>query len=264
MSGMEFEYESDPERAFEDARVTIATDLGRAITEGLNEQLNEQGAKGLEPETNGMSVLIIRKAGKDSSNEVLIAGHVFTVKISVAAMNPKTQEGPTGADIAIFLEVLPHEGSVNPMVSKTLLIQAKVGSLNAKGELSASDRHLPGQIAQIQRVSPNDEFLLVYTRAGAYCIEIAEAARSLNGNTVRTKRFQDAGNMLYQMVICTAGNEPSIAPAALNPSRDVGGNIQVRDAAQRLADVARIHPVAEAISFTFAVGDGNPRRHAVP
>ncbi|MCS0591349.1 hypothetical protein ACFQ09_11435 [Massilia norwichensis] len=258
MSELEFEQENEPERAFEEARVGIAMGLRRLVTQGLNEQLDEQAAKGLEPETNGMSVLIMRTAGKNSSRAVLAAGHVFEFKVAVAAMNPKTQEGPTGADIAIFLEVLPQSGAYIPILSKTLLIQAKVGKLNAKGELSASDQHLPGQIAQIQRVSPNDGFLLVYTDQGAYCIEIAEATRRLNGNTVRTTHFSDAGEMLYRMVICTSGNEPSIAPSALGPRRDTLGSIEVADAAQRLANVARIRPVEEAIGITLTVADGNP------
>lgn len=257
MSELEFEQNHEPERAFNEARISIAMGLGLLITQGLNEQLDEQAAKGLEPETNGMSVLIMRTAGKDSSREVLAAGHAFELKIAIAALNPKTQEGPTGADIAIFLEVLPQVGASIPILSKTLLIQAKVGKLNAKGELSASDRHLPGQIAQIQRVSPNDGFLLVYTSQGAFCIEIAEAARRLNGNTVRTMHFSDAGEMLYRMVICTSGNEPSIAPSALSPRRDALGNIHVADAAQRLANVARILPVKEVISITFTVVDKN-------
>lgn len=249
----EFEFEHTPERAFEEARGAIATELGNAITRDLNEQLVLQSARGLEPETNGMSMTVMRLAGNRTSQMIAAAGHTFVLKLSVAAMKPKTEEKPTGSDIAIFFEVLPGHGAFPPIVSKTLLIQAKVGKFTLTGELSASDSHLPGQLRQIQRISPNDGFLLVYTREGAYCIGISEALRSLKGNTVRTTRYSPAGSMLTQMVICNAGNERSIAPTRLNTRRDPLGNLILEDATQRLAGVARALPVGEAISISLTV-----------
>jgi len=249
----EFEYEHSPERAFEEARLIIATTLGDAITHELNEQLSLQSAQGIEPETNGMSVTVMRMAAKRSTEWVAAAGHMFVLKFSVAAIKPKTEERPTGSDIAIFFEVLPRQNIFSPIVSKTLLIQAKVGKISLEGEISVSDRNLPGQLRQIQRVSPNDGFLLVYTSEGAYCIGISEALNSLNGNTVRTKRFSPAGSMLSEVVMCNAGNERSISPARLNPARDIQGNLLIEDAARKLAIAAGTFPVEEAISVSITV-----------
>ncbi|MET2523262.1 hypothetical protein [Ralstonia pseudosolanacearum] len=254
MLELQYETDGDPQGAFQAAKKEIATTLSNRITDGLNEQIAYQVAQGLEPETNGIFSYIVRNADSYNSQEILVEGHVFRIRTSVALMKPKTQEGPTGSDLAIFFEVQPNRGSLEPFVSKTLLVQAKVGTLNNKGELSASDEHLPKQIKTIQRVSPKDGFLLVYTKLGAYCIDIKEAGLSLKGQTVRTTNFSNAGEMLYRLVICTSGNVPRISPQSLNLVRDSFGNIQVSDAAQRLAQVAGMLPPDEAVSISVTVG----------
>lgn len=253
MTGVEYEYESkkDPQGEFSEVRKNIASDLRDAITDGLNKRIKKQSPDGIEPEMNGMSALIIDMAGQDSTQKVKINDHVFTVHISVAPLKPKTQEGPTGSDIAVFLEVRGRNGDRKAFVSKTLLIQAKVGRVNKDKSISAGDKHLPMQIKQIQRISPDDGFLLIYTDRGAYCVSISEASNCLKGKTVRTKNYSNAGDMIYQMVMCTAGNARHISPTILQPARDGNGNILVMDAADKLANKAATAAFDEAISISF-------------
>jgi hypothetical protein len=255
MSELEFEYEYSPEREFEKLRQPLATQIGASVTAALNDQLNEQLADGVEPETNGITTAMIRTAAKSAIAGIPRGVHPLHLKVSVALLRPKSQERPTGSDIAIFFEVLPGLGSPQPMLSKTLLVQAKVGKLNSKGELSASDKHLPSQIRQIAKVSPNDGFLLIYTKKGAYCVGITEAIKSLKGNTVRTKVFKPAGDMLARLVLCTSGNVQAISPVTLKPGRDATGHIHAADAADALAALGKRFLADEAVSLTVIMDD---------
>ncbi len=241
-------------------RHQVSLEAARLVDGKMAQALSDQHPKGLETMTTGRWVQIVSDA---MDRQVIVAGsRSFHVNTHASFLNPSTQEGVTGSDLAIYLEVYtrpPLHG--DRIVSKTLLVQAKVGTI--KGiSLRCANPDLRRQLDRISLIGEGDGFLLVYTETGAYCVQVEDALSGMTGNSLRTTNFQASSTLIEKMANCTAGNCAAISPSALAVPRSSDGRIKVDRANHLLAAYARQREGPDAfaperaVSITMtAVGD---------
>ncbi|WP_343654532.1 hypothetical protein [Paraburkholderia caribensis] len=254
---LEFEHESDPHQLWAASKDEIASRLSTKFISELDAELADQNPKGLETSLNGSTKTFINQMNRSVLTEAFNAMNGTRVwssrncTIHSASFRASGEEADTGSDIAIFFEVRDRSSPFSePIVSKTLLIQAKVGGFNSHGILSVRNPDLRGQIDTILTITPRDGFLLVYTDVGAFCVPAREVARQLtSGSTVKVNDPQPAGEMIRRLVECSAGNVRNVSPSALRVARKSDGTIKLDDATAKLAAVGRGHAPSTAFSL---------------
>lgn len=256
--------EERPENLLTRMQPLIGKTVSSEITLALDEALTFLPPKGLETGYTGKVSTYIETAFNGRTFPVL-GNPNFVIRADASLLKPSSQEGATGADLAIYFEVLyklPPPYSI--LRSKTLLVQAKTGSFNKKGELKCSNPDLRSQITTIDRLSPNDGFLLVFTSGGGYCVGIQDAIAGLNKDTLTTRKFRPAGEMIERLVSCSAGNTVAISPETLQFKRTRTGRIFLDDANEKLKDYGDSTlqvPFSEptnAVSITLEIKKKNP------
>jgi hypothetical protein len=250
-----------PKAFWQNIKNEIASSLATQFLHELNAEIDEQDPSGLETALNGSTKGFINQLNRTTLAKAFNAmGSAATLPgvppcaIRSAAFKSSGQETNTGSDIAIFFEVFGPKPSLPPIISKTLLIQAKVGHFLKNGDLSVSNDDLRDQVKTILSISPGDGFVLVYTSKGAYCIDASEAEQQLAlGNTVRSGKPQTADMIVRKLVNCQAGNAAGISPLSLNVNRRSDGQLNLSDAASKLATYGQTTRVKSATSVAIKV-----------
>jgi len=256
--------EESPEIFLARMQPLIGKSVSTEITETLNDALSFLPPVGLETGFTGKVSAYIEAPFK---GRIFPApgNPNFVIRADASLLRPSSQEGATGADLAIYFEVLyklPPPYSI--LRSKTLLVQAKTGSINDQGELKCSNPDLRKQITTIERISPNDGFLLVFTPGAGYCVGIQDAIAGLNGGTLTTKAFHPAGEMIGRLVSCSAGNTAAISPKTLQFKRAPTGRIFLDDANEKLKNYgnstlqAPFSKPKNAVSISLEIKKKNP------
>lgn len=231
--------EYDAKYAFEQVKNFIGNSAGEFAKNKINKKLSEESPIGIEDKFSGRVAQIIEDAVEQADNSNTEILKKYKISVSAKSIKPTSQEKYLGADLAIFFEVLDKKSK--PVISKTLLIQAKNG-VYRKGpppSINISDERVEEQILKINSVTPSDGYVLVYTESGAFCMEPKTAFLGINGNTINSHHFDKVDVILKKLFECKSGTRDIVSPAALNAKR-VNGRLDINDAANKLSYHAQI------------------------
>jgi len=228
---------------YDDVKEEIGDEISSLLEDILQKSMAKQSPKGIEPEKNGGFSAVVNHMSQEFSPAAFEQCEKEFFSLSIGLFKPKTQEGPTGSDYAIIFELF-NKGSDQPKISKTTLVQAKVGNVligkNTKGDVSFTDNHCKGQLENIEKLSPNDGFLIVYTDNGCYSVPAKDALKNnATGNTFHIPKssLKVAGAVGQDLAICTCGNVKEISPVNLKVNR-TGSDIDLDDYVAKLAAYA--------------------------
>lgn len=245
----QMEMMKEPEKSVMDLYTAGKIKLGRAASTAIDKELlallSREDPQGLENNFSGRFAQVIEYSIKAVSRSV----PGLYVDVKAKSMKSSWQEKQTGADLAVFFEVLDKDGT--PQISKTLLIQAKVAEYKADSPpptLKITNPDLLGQLAVITNLTPSDGYVLAFTKSGGFCIKAETALVEMGASTLNTSKFHSAGTAIQLLFECTAGSVGRVSPKGLGAKRN-GGRVNINDAADRLANLSNYID-----NFDYAVG----------
>ena len=209
-------------------KVSIAKILGRDLSRAVTKICEKGRLKGAETSING-GVRMLQQLLRD---EFAVSNYFWKSYSLEAHTFVSEQEGPTGCDIIFTYEVFPH-GKGEPFISKCIPVQAKIATIKTVGaveHLYCKDPHLKDQLININKICPDNGYLLMYTEHDAYVALAADALNAM-GNTSTTMLLKKSlakkcGLVAELLAICTGG-DTELSPDKLGIKRENNGDFDI-------------------------------------